>query len=88
MGLPRQTLPVVVDYPIEGHEDGCPGAWYRSDFAASVAPYERHMTESGFASNPRLDRCDDVLVIEAVHYLEQQHLRRRAADSAVLNGSK
>lgn len=61
-----------VDKPCESKREGCPGGWYRSEFAYSISRYTRVATESGYASNPLLDRCDDEHIIEAVRYLEQQ----------------
>lgn len=63
--------------PPESNEDGCPGAWYRCGFAASVAPYERTIMQHAIANNPLLDRCDDPLVLEAAAYLERERLRCR-----------
>lgn len=57
------------------HEDiereGCPGAWYRTPFVASLQPYMRRFdANDGRISNPLLDRTSDRLVLEAVAYLE------------------
>lgn len=57
------------------HEDiegeGCPGAWYRTPYVASLAPYLRRQDDhGGRIPNPRLDRCDDRLVLEAVALAE------------------
>jgi len=78
-------LPVIgqdVDFdprcPPEDHDNGCPGAWYRCDFANSLERYERLLTESGFASNMLADRTDDRLIIEAMQYIERERLRARA----------
>jgi hypothetical protein len=64
--------------PRDDHRDGCPGAWYRCGFAASLYDYERHMTDAGFSANPLLDRCHDRLVLEAIQFLETERLRARA----------
>jgi hypothetical protein len=65
--------------PKESHEDGCPGAWYRSRFALSLGPYERSVSEQGaYSENLLLSRCDDPLVLEAIQYLEQERARARA----------
>ncbi len=58
--------------PYEDIENGgCPGAWYRTDFVASVLRYYRRRTEGGGrVPNPALDACDDPLVHEAVQALE------------------
>lgn len=51
--------------------EGCPGAWYRSPFVASVLRYTRRPDgNGGRVPNRLLDRCDDELVIEAVETLE------------------
>lgn len=63
--------------PPEDNADGCPGAWYRCTFAASVSHYERTLLQDAIANNPRLDRTDDPLVIEAAGYLEYERLRHR-----------
>lgn len=75
MGRPR-------DYAREGKGDwaapcepiaetGCPGAWYRTDFVASVLRYYRRRDDNGGRiENPTLTRCDDPLVHEAVLLLE------------------
>ncbi|MBL9105196.1 MAG: hypothetical protein JNL82_29895 [Myxococcales bacterium] len=53
--------------------EGCPGGWYRSGFVASIHPYRRQREEGGGRTdNPRLARCTDPLVIEAVDYLEHE----------------
>ncbi|HEY8378998.1 MAG TPA: hypothetical protein VIK91_21045 [Nannocystis sp.] len=55
--------------PIE--TDGCPGAWYRTPFVASVLRYARRVDgNGGRVPNRLLDLCDDELVIEAVEALE------------------
>lgn len=67
------------EYPPETHEDGCPGAWYRSRFVRSLIPYERTASGDGVLSeNLRLSRCDDLLVLDAVQYLETERARARA----------
>ena len=63
--------------PPEDNDDGCPGAWYRCEFASSVATYERTIMSGGVASNPLLDRCDDPLVIEAAMFVEGERMRHR-----------
>jgi hypothetical protein len=51
--------------------EGCPGAWYRTAFVASLLPYRRRPdSNGGRVSNPALDRCDDPLVHEAIDYME------------------
>lgn len=80
MGRPR-------DYAREGKGDwaapcepiaetGCPGAWYRTDFMASLLRYYRRPAIDrdgcivGRIENLTLTRCDDPLVHEAVQILE------------------
>lgn len=64
--------------PGESHEDGCPGGWYRSPFVISLLKYERHFLGDSFCENLTLTRCDDRLVLEATHRLEQERLRARS----------
>lgn len=65
------------------HEDiereGCPGAWYRTAFMASILPYRRRPVDTGGwppascrarVPNPAFDGCDDPLVHEAIDFLE------------------
>lgn len=62
--------------PTEDPDDGCPGAWYRGRFVASVLPYMRRRDEhGGRVSNHLLDRCDDDLVALAVAYAEDEQER-------------
>lgn len=63
--------------PYEEIDEGCPGAWYRCDFALSVAEYERTLMDSGSIPNIRLERCLDPFVIDAVSYLESERMRHR-----------
>jgi hypothetical protein len=77
---PEQDDPL---HPRDDHRDGCPGAWYRSAFAASLHAYERHATDAGYSANPLLDRCQDRLVLEAIQFLEAERLRARAHWSEV-----
>ena len=75
----------VLDDPAEKHPDtpgewnteGCPGAWYRSAFALSVAHYERMLSDGGFSENLALSRSEDRLLLEAASYLETQRIRAR-----------
>ena len=68
----KVTERAAVKRPLEDIEnEGCPGAWYRTPFFDSVARYKRRSTEGGGrVANPRLDRCDDDVVLEAVALLE------------------
>jgi hypothetical protein len=66
------------DAPLDNHDDGCPGAWYRCEFVASLHKYERLLLDSGFSSNLLADRTDDPLVIEALQVLEAERVRARA----------
>lgn len=64
--------------PIETYEDGCPGSWYRCEFFSSVIRYTRPVSGDGvYSPNILLDRCHDELIIEAVHYYEQEQARAR-----------
>lgn len=52
-------------------EAGCPGAWYRTPWFASVAKYYRRVTDNrDRVENPLLTNCDDPLIIEAIQTLE------------------
>jgi hypothetical protein len=58
-------------HPPEPLSDGCPEGWARSPFATSVVPYIRRRDANGNrVQNPRLDRCADRLVVDAVLYFE------------------
>jgi len=58
-------------HPPEPLSDGCPEGWARAPFAASVVPYIRRRDANGNrVNNPRLDRCADRLVVDAVLYFE------------------
>jgi hypothetical protein len=62
--------------PIETFEDGCPGSWVRCEWFWSVMPYVRPRSGDGvYSENLRLSRCDDPLVLEAVHYYETERNR-------------
>lgn len=63
--------------PIEGNEDGCPGGWYRCAFVWSLAPYLRPVADGHYSENLRLSRCEDPLVVDAVHYFEGERARWR-----------
>jgi len=69
--------------PIE--DQGCPAAWYQTDFYLSLSRYYRRRDEHGNrVSNPALDRCDDPLVHEAINALEgfEEHAAYEAAKAA------
>lgn len=71
------------EHPAEHTDDGCPGSWYRSAFALSVAHYERMLTQSGFSENLALSRSDDRLLLDAVSYLEGERVRSHNHDDRV-----
>lgn len=51
--------------------NGCPGAFYRTSFSASLLAYYRRADgNGGRVASPALDRCDDPLVHEAIFELE------------------
>lgn len=82
-GNPIYHGPSRNDHPPETHEDGCPGSWYRSRFARSLVRYERSVSGDGVLSeNLNLTRCEDPIVLEAVHFLEIErgHARAHNAD--------
>lgn len=84
----RLDLNEAPDKPRDSHDEGCPGAWYRSAFVQSLAKYERLMTEHNFASNLLADRCEDRLVLEALQYLESERLRARAHSQSLRSQTK
>lgn len=58
--------------PPEDPADGCPMSWVRSTYAASVLDYARKRTEGGQrVPNPKLDECEDRMIVEAVLYYEE-----------------
>lgn len=74
--LPRRDGEEPTEEPAETTEDGCPGAWYRCGFVASLYPFERHVSGDGvYSENITLSRCTDPLVLEAIHYLEHERAR-------------
>ena len=50
--------------------NGCPGSYYRSAFVRSLWPFRRKASDGNRIANPLLDRCDDRLVLEWIHVLE------------------
>lgn len=76
------------DYPNESHDDGCPGAWYRSPFVDSLHRYERLLTDAGFSDNLLLSRSDDRLLLEALHYYEREKLAARAHNRDQINKTR
>lgn len=77
--LPILYGPDASEEPVETHHDGCPGAWYRSRFVASLYKFERPMSGDGvYSENVNLTRCTDPLVIEAIQYLEHERSRAQA----------
>jgi hypothetical protein len=61
----RQHPPEDID------AEGCPGAWYRTPFVASLRRYLRRSDGKGGRVNNRFyDTCDDRLVLECVHMME------------------
>lgn len=60
----------------ESNEEGCPGAWYRSQYAHSVVEYQRPRDKNGgYSESLKLSRCTDDRVIDAVQYLETERAR-------------
>lgn len=50
---------------------GCPGAWYRTPFVASVLRYYRRAVDGrGRIPNPTFDQTEDWLIHEAIQDLE------------------
>lgn len=53
-------------------DDGCPGAWSRAPFVASLLRYRRRPCEGGGrVANTLLDRCDDEWIHDAVAEMER-----------------
>ena len=50
--------------------NGCPGSYYRYAFVRSLWPFRRKASDGNRIANPLLDRCDDRLVLEWIHVLE------------------
>ncbi len=75
----RRGVRVTASHPTEDPADGCPGGWTRCLFVASVIPYLRMRTEGG-GRNPNLllERADDDLLIQWVHYAEREQERWEA----------
>lgn len=64
--------------PHEDIEDGCPGAWYRTDYVDSVDRYRRERSDGGGrVHNPRFKNAA-WQVQAAVMYLESEQERCRA----------
>jgi len=98
MGLPPDhanagTNPHWANPPEDIESQGCPKAWYRGDWYASVAKYCRRRTDDGNrVENRLLTMTDDPLVIEAVEALEtfqeqarDEYLKRYYAEQAAKN---
>lgn len=59
------------DRMFESPEDGCPGGDQRCRFVRTLFAYVRRPDRQGNrVPNPRLDRCDDDLVLDAVALFE------------------
>lgn len=71
--------------PRESHDEGCPGAWYRSAFVFSLHKYERLLSSAGLSENMMLARCEDRLVVEAIQYYEREKLASGAHDEETIN---
>lgn len=57
--------------PEDIEAEGCPGAWYRTPFVASLLRYVRRGDgKGGRVTNRFYDDCDDRFVIECVHIME------------------
>ncbi len=82
--------------PEDVETQGCPGAWYRTDWYRSVAKYYRQRTDDGNrVVNLLLSQTDDPLVIEAIQALENfeeqaraEHLKRYYAEQAAKRKAK
>lgn len=88
MGAYMGRLPIVgqlpadfdddPEHPSETHDEGCPGGWYRCDFALSVLDHEPLRIEGAYAPCPALDECDDELIYQAVRYLQIERSKHNA----------
>lgn len=84
---PYPTGRETTEFPFEDPAEGCPGAWYRSRFVASVRPFLRARTDTGDrVANPLLDRCDDDFLIQCVLLLEREQDAFEAEALRVING--
>lgn len=78
-----------LEEPFESNVDGCPGGWYRTPFFDSVARYIRPEGGPGqYSPNLMLERCDDDLIIEAVHYFEACRQRWHTWSNKVVSDYK
>ena len=74
-----KRLPPNVDRtPPESPAEGCPGAWYRSPFVASLRPYLRLGDSNGNRVDNLLLRDAPSLVLEAVTEYEAEASRHTA----------
>lgn len=65
--------------PTELACEGCPAGYARAPFVASLTRFYRRPTDDGDrVANPRLDRCHDDLVLDAIAYLEGEEARADA----------
>lgn len=97
MGAPRDYAGEGKDphwaAPLEPREAGCPGAWYRTPFLASLLRYTRDRDEmGGRVANLELCATADPLVREAVRALEDFEdaalAAHREADRKLREGSR
>lgn len=59
--------------PHDPEVKACFGSWYRCAWVDSIRPYLRQrMDDGGRVANPRLERCDDRLILDAVLYYEAE----------------
>jgi hypothetical protein len=66
-------FPIMPDEPFEDPTDGCPGGWYRSPYADSVARYRRRRVENGArVPNPLFDRAAWQIQAAAMWYEHEQ----------------
>ena len=69
------------EHPLEDFEGGCPGAWYRSTFVASLSRYMPAVAEGQFQRCEPLIRCDSALVHEWVRIHQAEVLRHRSFEA-------
>ncbi len=73
--------------PHEPIDHGCPGAWYRSGFAASLDPYLPTPTAQGWTESPLLHRDSPRLIIDACQLYRRERARVMALEMEVLHES-
>ncbi len=64
--------------PYEGHDQGCPGGWYRCAFTDSLRAFEPLQSEGGYQGCYELEQADSRLIHEWVRLLQIEQSRQAA----------